>query len=156
MSNQLVQYQNKDLISPLSISIDTLKQIQQGQRINECTDKQLAEELFKVYNIIGLRVQHYPDELQDRLLFKYLREFYGHRWKAEILKAFEYAILGKLDVQDVNCYDQFTVAYMTKIMEAYKKFTKDIITNHIQKQDIKSISMPEPTKDEMIAEIQEW
>ena len=143
-------------MSPLNISIDTLKQIQQGQRISESSDKDLAGELFKVYNIIGLRVQHYPDELQDQLLFKYLREFYGHRFKAEILKAFELAILGRLDIQDTNCYDQFSVAYMTKIMEGYRKFTKEIIVNHIEKKEMKSIAMPEPTKDEMIAELKEW
>lgn len=143
----------KEWSSQSNISIDTLKKIQQGIKLEECTDAELSGELFKIYNIIGLRVQHYPSELQDQLIFRYIREKYGHKFKAELFHAFELGLFGKLDIDDINPYDQFSVAYLVKVMEAYRKYCNSLIINHTQKEEMKELPGAKMTKQQMQEEL---
>lgn len=131
-----------------------LKKIQQGIKLEECSDAELSAELFKIYNIIGLRVQHYPNELQDQLIFKYIREKYGHKFKGELYYAFELGLFGKLDVDDMNPYDQFSIAYFIKVMESYRKYCNATIINHTQKEELKELPMPKMTADQMKEELE--
>ena len=76
----------------------------------------------KIYTLIGLRGHHLPTKEQDAFHIQFIKRNYGSRKLAEIYFAFELAVLGKLDLEDVKCYDQFTMEYFGRIMQSYRRY----------------------------------
>tara|TARA_R110000868_G_scaffold335524_1_gene596374 strand:+ start:224 stop:898 length:675 start_codon:yes stop_codon:yes gene_type:complete len=130
--------------------------MEQGKKVYDCTDSEISKCLTKVYFLIGLRPQHYPSELMDSILFKYLRDSYGNKTIDEVYHAFELAIFGRLDLEDVKVYDMFSVEYLVRIMEGYRKYKNKLIINtQVQKID-KQLPMGQATPEEMNQELNEW
>jgi hypothetical protein len=104
--------------------INSIKTALSGLSIADATDKQLAEKMAMIYLLVGLRKQHFPVDIENFLIFSYLRTEYGHKTLDELGLAFNLAIKGELDLkpEDVKVYDQFTVLYLANIMEAYRKW----------------------------------
>lgn len=104
--------------------INSIKAALSGILISEASDKLLAEKMAMVYLLLGLRGKHLPSELEASVIFSYLRTEYGHKTLDELGLAFRLAIKGELDLkpEDVKVYDQFTVLYLSTIMEAYRKW----------------------------------
>ena len=143
-------------MQPSNMQTDMLLKAQQGKLIESATDQELSKALTKVYLIIGLRSQHYPNQLMDSLLFQYLRDCYGQRTLQELILAFELAIFGKLDVEDWKVYDMFSVEYLVRIMESYRRYKIKMLTENQKKPIEKMLPISKPTKEDMLRELNEW
>lgn len=93
----------------------------------DCTNAEIGKKLAAIYLMIGLRKQHLPTEIEDKLLFDYLRLHYSQKTLEEVVFAFDLAIRSELDLRDeeVKVYDQFTCEYLARIMNGYRKWLKD-------------------------------
>jgi hypothetical protein len=80
----------------------------------------------RIFLLIGLRKVQYPTPEEDVFNSNFIKKNYGHKTTNEIIEAFELAVTGKLDV-DVKHYDQFTLPYFCKIMDAYRIFNNERI-----------------------------
>lgn len=71
---------------------------------------------------IGLRANNWPSEEEKVVLIDHIYENFGGHTPEEIRLAFEMAIAGKLELKpdDVKCYENFSCAYFSTIMNAYR------------------------------------
>ena len=63
-------------------------------------------------------------EIEKQLFVNFLKNHFSSLTIEEYKNAFELAILGKLPlkVEDVNCYQNFSIAYVSKILSAYREW----------------------------------
>jgi len=138
----------------LNGQINSIQKALQSTKINEATDEQLTTRLSIIFMMIGLRPQHFPTHPETHFLLQHLREEYGHKTLDELQLAFRLGATGKLDLDDINPYDQFTIIYLTKIMAAYRKhlitISKTIETKPTE------IMIDKITDEEKKQEIEEW
>lgn len=85
---------------------------------------ELKNALVYVYVLTGLRAQNYPAGEEKEMLHRFVVQHYGGHSADEIKLAFELAITLQLDV-DANCYENFSIAYFCRIMEAYRVWTRE-------------------------------
>jgi hypothetical protein len=124
----------------------------QAEKIVDLSDEKIKETLMKVFLLIGLRQQHYPNQMALTFIINYLRSNFGHKTIEELYLAFELAIQNKLDIEDVNVYDNFSIVFLEKIMQSYKKWLfKQSLENQIKPVQIEN-KMP----IDKLAEIKEW
>lgn len=64
------------------------------------------------------------DELEKQMMVDFLQRNFTTLKTDEFILAFELAILGKLSLktEDVNCYQNFSIAYVSKILTAYREW----------------------------------
>lgn len=74
--------------------------------------------------LVGLRAANFPNEEEKLVLIEYIKKYYGGHTAAEIKLAFEMAVAGKLDIEQVSCYENFTPLYFSSIMNAYREWAK--------------------------------
>lgn len=109
------------------------KAIEEKKIINSSLDD-LKSVLKYVMIKVGLRSNNFPSGEEKAVLIDHIiREFGGHTC-AEIKLAFDMAIAGKLDV-DATCYENFSCLYFSKVMNAYRVWSKEVY-NLIPKKDI--------------------
>lgn len=94
---------------------------------------------------VGLRANNFPVEEEKAVLIDHIITNYGGHTTAEIRLAFNMAINGELEltIDDVNCYENFSCLYFSKIMNAYRKwshYTNDLLMRSTNKQ----LPAPEP------------
>lgn len=92
------------------------------KKVRESTDLEIAETLMKIYVLIGLRKHHQPSNFELKTLLEFIRETYGRMAKDELMVAFKLAVKNKLDIDDINPYDQFSPVYLERIMRSYRSF----------------------------------
>src|SRR5262245_20635761 len=80
----------------------------------------IKQALRYAFTLVGLRGQNLPDEYEKEILIKFIVTKYGGHTAAEIRLAFEKAVSGELDI-DATCYENFSVLYFSRIMNAYRK-----------------------------------
>lgn len=80
----------------------------------------ILQALRYVMVLVGLRGNNLPGEHETTILVNYIVQYYGGHTPEEIRLAFEKAISGELDLDDVTCYENFSVLYFSKIMSAYR------------------------------------
>lgn len=108
----------------------------QSKLIKDASFDEVKEVLRKVMMKIGLRANNLPNELEKLVLYEHIaKNFGGHRLN-EIGLAFDFLINGELAdadgvVVDANCYENFSCLYFSKVMNAYR---------HWSRQEIKYIS----------------
>lgn len=81
---------------------------------------------------IGLRAANLPNDLEKLVLYEHIVSNYGGNRLNEIPLAFDFAIRGMLatsdgEVVDANCYENFSCLYFSKIMGAYRFWSKQEI-----------------------------
>ena len=91
---------------------------------------------------VGLRSQNWPNDLEKLVLFEHIVTNYGGNRLNEINLAFDFLLRGELadgdgEVVEANCYENFSCLYFSKVMNAYR---------HWSKQEIKYV--PAVTKEE--------
>ena len=104
--------------------------------------------------MIGLRPQHFPSPEEDLFIFNYLRVNFGHKTLDELYLAFDLAIKRELDV-DVKVYDQFSIEYLVRIMNAFRIYSNHIIKEQPQKP-METLPPPTETEQEMINDVMEY
>jgi len=138
------------------MQIDGMIQILRSKKIIDCTPKEIIEKLSLIYMLVGLRPQHFPTQQEDVLLITFIKKHFARQGIDELYYAFELAITGELDIDDVKVYDQFTLEYLMRIMNSYKRHMiekcKEIQTK------IKPVEpeVPKLTDDDKRQEIDEW
>ena len=137
----------------LTDTVNKVKEALSANKIADATNKELTEKFVLVYWMIGLRPQHFPTFEQDEFLFNYIRSNFGSRTINEIVLAFDRAINGVLDVDDIKCYDQFTLEYFCRIFNAYRKWVFNLSKEIEKPQEYKSLPMAETTEQEMREDI---
>ena len=81
---------------------------------------------------LGIRANNIPNEDEKAVLIDHILANFGGNRVDEIKLAFDMAIAGKLGIEDVNCYENFSCAYFSKIMNAYRFWAVDAIKTAVQ------------------------
>lgn len=87
------------------------------------------EELKQVLRLvmikIGLRGQNFPTDEEKAVLIDHIISNFGGHSIDEIKLAFDMALAGKLQIEDIKCYENFSCAYFSTIMLGYRKWSED-------------------------------
>jgi hypothetical protein len=116
--------------------------------ISESTVDELKQVLRLVMIKAGLRSQNWPQDEEKVVLIDHIVSNFGGNRIEEIKLAFDLAIAEKLEIEkkEISCYENFSCAYFSKIMNAYRLWST---------QEIKHIKTEEPpvqkifTQDEL-------
>ena len=102
--------------------MNDLRKGRAGKPIIALGDRDLLITLAYCIELLG--INKVPDDTQKKVIIGYLRKYFGTTTPEEIRLAFELAISGQLDLaeNEVNAYQNFSVIYITKILNAYKRF----------------------------------
>lgn len=108
----------------------------------------MKQALRYIYLLVGLRAQNYPTGIEKQLLHAFIYKNYGGHTPDELKLAFEMAILQKFDLKlsDVTCYENFSIAYFSRIMEAYREWAREQIKQLPAPEEVKR----PPTREEKI------
>lgn len=88
--------------------------------------KSSVEEIKQVLRLVmikvGLRSQNWPKDEEKAVLIDHIVSNYGGHTVEEIKLAFDMAMAGKLDAEDVKCYENFSCIYFSMIMNSYRNW----------------------------------
>jgi hypothetical protein len=135
---------------------DGILQTLKSKKIIDCTPKEIIEKLSLIYMVIGLRPQHFPTMIEDNMIITFIKKHFGHKRIDELYLAFELAITGELDVEDVKVYDQFTLEYLMRIMNGYKRWLIIKSREIVEEQPVVEIDIPRLTDEDKKNEIEDW
>ena len=74
--------------------------------------------------LVGIKANNVPNDREKSVLLQFIVNNYGGHTPSEIRLAFDLAIAGDLDVEDVKCYENFSPLYFASIMNAYRKWAR--------------------------------
>ena len=120
----------------------TFEQAIKGSKVKDDLNG-LKEALRLIMVKIGLRAQNWPDELEKAVLLEHISTNYGNHTTEEIRLAFDMAIADRLDIDTVNCYENFSCVYFSGIMNAYRKWAA------VQHKEIKPVLTLPPIMEEI-------
>jgi hypothetical protein len=103
----------------------TVQTAMQSKSIQDATDKEIAQELNKIFFLIGLRNQFIPNQDQAKLIVAYIRNNYEKRKLDELFLAFDFYIKSYY-CEDVKFYDQFSLQSLNSIMNGYRKYINEL------------------------------
>ena len=123
----------------------------QSKSIQDATDKEIAQELNKIFFLIGLRNQFIPNQDQAKLIVAYIRNNYEKRKLDELFLAFDFYIKSYY-CEDVKFYDQFSLQSLNSIMNGYRKYINDLNSK------LREVSPPETVipKTDIQEDIEEY
>lgn len=153
--------QNQNYPQSLSKNIQICKntltgivEAEKSKKVAECSDAELAQKMILIYFTIGLRSSAYPTKEMEAFLFKYIRENFGHRHIDEIYLAFDLAIKEQLDIDDIRCYDNFSIEYFQRIMNSYRRYRNKAIKE--TKTEAPKELIYQMTKEDKLQEIERY
>lgn len=121
--------------------------------IQDSTDEEIKQALAKIFLLVGLRKQHFPNGFELDFIVSNIRKLYPHRTIFDLTNAFELGLRKEIDVE-LNCYDQFTLIYLSNIMDAYRKYLVSAY-NELPVEHPKQIEY-KMTKEEKLADIEDF
>lgn len=74
--------------------------------------------------LVGIKAHNVPNDREKAVLLQFIQKNYGGHTPAEIRLAFDLAVSGDLDIEDVKCYENFSPLYFASIMNAYRKWAR--------------------------------
>lgn len=100
----------------------------QSLPISKISEALVREALRYAMVKVGLRGQNFPQGAEKILLLNHVIGNYGNHTADEIRLAFDMALSAKLglDIQDVKCYENFSCAYFSTIMNAYRVWAAQV------------------------------
>jgi hypothetical protein len=122
-------------------------------KITTLSNAELMPMFNRIFLLIGLRKSQFPAPEEDIFNVAFIKKNFGHKTTTEVIEAFELAVTGKIDV-DVKHYDQFTLPYFCKIMDAYRIYNNERILA-TPPPKLKEIAY-QMTDEERLNEIEEW
>ena len=104
--------------------------------LSEVPEETIKTALRKVIVLLGLKHDSLPNDIQKAVILEFLKENYSNLTPTEIYKAFELALIGKLEVS-ATAYQNFNCEYISSILNAYSKYIQKnkIYTNYLDKQE---------------------
>lgn len=94
--------------------------------------------------LIGLRGNNLPAQEETHVLIDFLIDMLGDYTISEFKLAFKLAVAGKLDC-DIKHYENFTPEYISRIMQAYRKYANSILEEQERFTKIKQLEQPKNT-----------
>ena len=96
----------------------------QNKKIFEESDENLDNMFRYCMLLVGLREKNFPNNLETEMLHAFLKDQYGGHTIEEIKLAFDMAVRNKLDLEfkDVKCYENFSVLYLSSIINSYRRW----------------------------------
>lgn len=81
-----------------------------------------------LFLLVGLREKNIPNDIETLFLYQFIIENYGEHTGDEIKLAFSKAVKGELDLpyDEVNCYENFSTVYFSKIMNSYRRWASQV------------------------------
>ena len=112
----MVKYQTSSQVERFNEAVTSTK-------IKDSPEIDLRKALAYCMSKIGLRAENFPKGLDKSLLLQHIYENFGELTPDEIKIAFDWAIDDRLELGEggFNCYENFSCAYVTKILKAYLK-----------------------------------
>lgn len=100
-------------------------------RIADATVQELDQLFGKIFRLIGLREVNFPNDLETLFLYQFVRENYPNHRIDEVFLAFKKAVLLQLDLSanEVKCYENFSVLYLSSILNAYRRWASAEFSN---------------------------
>lgn len=138
------------------------RQALQQNPINKSTVEDLKQVLRLLLIKVGLREKNLPDEVEKAVLIEHIITNYGNHTPAEIKLAFDMGLAGKLeDVNgksepidlDMNCYENFTCLYFSKVMNAYRRWARQTYNQLKMEQ---SLQVEEMETIDVVEMIERW
>lgn len=133
----------------------------QSKTIKDCSFEEVKEVLRKCMVKVGIRAVNVPNDLERLVLYEHIVSNYGGNRLNEISLAFDFAIKGELAdgdgvAIDANCYENFSCLYLSKIMNAYRFWSRQEIkyVSPTTKEEQKIFSQDE--LDDYAREDAEW
>lgn len=76
---------------------------------------------------VGLRAQNFPSKEEKAVIVDHIYQNYPGNTIGELRLAFDMAIVGDLNLkqEDAKCYENFSCAYISTIMNAYLEWAKE-------------------------------
>lgn len=121
-----------------------------SNKISKAPIEDLKGVLRLVMIKVGLRSQNWPAEEEKAVLIEHIFTNFGGNTVAEIKLAFDMAIAGKLELKrdEVNCYENFSCAYFSRIMMAYRLWAADAYRQiHVETPEEQKIFTQEELDD---------
>ncbi len=114
--------------------------------------------LRRVMLMVGLRATNLPSEEETKILFAHILRNYSLHTIEEMILAFEMAISGKLDLEEkeINCYENFSCLYFSKIMNAYRVWASTTHRSIKQEIPMKQLDYIDETLEEKQTYLAEW
>lgn len=109
----------------------------QDKKISSSSIEEIKSAVKYAMVKIGLRAQNFPSEEEKAVLIDHILKNYSGHTVGEIRLAFDMAIEGKLDV-DATCYENFSCLYFSKIISAYREYSKE---------EYKQLELPAPKNE---------
>jgi len=100
------------------------QQALQSQRITQLDIEPLKQALRYAMVLVGIKAHNVPNDREKSVLIQFIQKNYGGHTPDEIRLAFDLAVSGELDVEDVKCYENFSPLYFAQIMNAYRKWAR--------------------------------
>ncbi len=96
--------------------------------IKDASFDEVKDVLRKVLYKLGVRENNWPNDIEKLVLFEHIVENYSGNRLDEIRLAFDMAISNGLpgdggEAVEVNCYENFSCMYFSKIMNAYRRWS---------------------------------
>lgn len=106
-------------------SLVKFEQAIEDRRIGTLLDiEPLKQALRYAMVLVGIKAHNVPNDREKAVLLKFIQNNYWGHTPAEIRLAFDLAVAGELDVDDVKCYENFSPLYFASIMNAYRKWAR--------------------------------
>lgn len=96
----------------------------QTQRIAQLDIEPLKQALRYAMVLVGIKAHNVPNDREKAVLLQFIQSNYGGHTPDEIRLAFDLAVSGQLDVDDVKCYENFSPLYFASIMNAYRRWAR--------------------------------
>lgn len=143
-----MELRQPELTQPVSSEEVGFLTARQGLPISKVSEALVREALRYCMVKVGLRGSNFPEGVEKILLLNHVIGIYGNHTADEIRLAFDMALAAKLglDIQDVKCYESFSCAYFSTIMNAYRVWAAQI--DRQKEKEIKPVDVP-PTQEEL-------
>lgn len=123
-------------------------------RIKDCQDEAIAAVLNYVFTLLGIPERNEPDQKNKAVILAFIRGFWQHMPLEELKLAFELALDKKFNVK-LNLYDRpFNVEFMSKVITAYREFTRAQTTPHLK--PVPQLPSPESTPEQMYISLTQY
>jgi hypothetical protein len=143
-----------ELIGALNLKI---KHCRGSQKVSESTDEDIINEVFKICHMVGIRQSQMPTDGEMEFLIHWIRSNYSHHGLTELALAFELGLQDRLDVSDMKSYGNFSIQYLSEIMNSYHRLLDFIRKNQNPKpQEMKALPAPVLTLEDKRKEVEEF
>jgi hypothetical protein len=132
-----------------SSPVDRFQEAISSQKIKDLPEIEVRKALAYCMAKIGLRADNYPKGIDKSLLLQHIFENFGELTPDEIKLAWDWAIDERLDLGEhgYNCFENFSCAYVSKILKAYLK-RKNSVLEKPEQEPVLMIEYNEPITEE--------